>query len=250
MILKNFVFPFGFALVLVVIFEYLIFNPRYLWLVVGAGFAVVALAVMLIVKIFEKATLKQLGLYLVLPLLFTAGMIICFTFLASEMFQHFFVVVAFFLFWLMFCSIVERHKWHKEVFLFLTITTSFLLFFSLLNLLVLTGIRSVYYVVFAVLCLILFAILFWYYKVLNTQNIALVFVGPLLMFELFWTITFLPLSALIGTIILAVLFYLFAGISLDFARKTLALRSFLEYVVVSMVILTVALITATWFPPM
>lgn len=249
MIFKNFIFPFGFALALVAVFEYLIFNPRHLWWAVGAGFAIVVLAVVLIGKLFEKANIKQILLLTVLPILFILGMILAFSFLASEVFQHLFVAAAFLLFWLMFYSIVERHKYHKEVYLFLTIVTSFLMFFSLLSFLVLTGIRPIYYITFIGLCLALFAQLFWYYKVLDRQNLLLVFVGPLLLFELFWVLTFLPLSSLIGTIVLAVVFYLVAGISLDFARKTLEMKSFLEYTIISVIVLAVTLATATWLPP-
>lgn len=246
--LKNYIVPFGFAAALAVVFEYLIFNPRNLWWIVGICFVIVVFAVITISRLLEKATPKQFVWYLVLPALFTGGMILGFSFLSSETFQHIFVGLAFLLFWMMFYSLVERHKWHKEVYLFLTIVTAFLLFFSMLNFLVLTGISATYFVVFALLCLLLFAQLLWYYKTLDLQNILLMFVGPLILFEVFWAFTFLPLSALIGTIVISVMFYLLAGISLDFARKTLSKRSFIEYSIVAASILVITLATATWFP--
>ncbi len=248
MILKNYIIPIAFSAILVSLFEYLIFNPRYLWWIIFTCFCVLALQVIMIGKIFEKETIKQTALYLVLPELFMLGMLLAFSFLSSELFQHFFVVMAFFLFWMMFYSLVERHKWHKEVYLFLTIVTSFVLFFALLSFLVLTGPRMFYYIAFMALCLVLFFQLFWYYKVIDRKNLILIFVGPLVLFELYWAVSFLPLSSMVATIILSTAFYLFAGLSLDFARKTLDKKSTLEYILISVGVLLATLLTTTWLP--
>ncbi|MDD4607083.1 MAG: hypothetical protein PHS07_01945 [Patescibacteria group bacterium] len=69
----------------------------------------------------------------------------------------------------------------------------------------------------------------------------------LIFIELFWIVSLLPINFYSGAMLMALFFYLFSGLSLDFLSDQLKKNNFKKYIIISLVILILVLTSAKWF---
>lgn len=246
--LKKLIIPTLFSIVLVIPYEELIFFPRHWLIVLSVSFVLVIIESLVMLRIVERAKWRSALIYASLPIIMQGGALLGFSFLYSEVFQQLYVAFFTIVFVLLFYSLQERHQWHKEVYLLMTVIAAFLYSYGLHGFMALTGIQGVYFPVVVGILVVLLVQLFAFYQLLQGKQLFLMLCAALILGQAFWMLTFLPLAGLPAAVILATLFYATAGISLSAARKILVPRALLEYLFISAIIIVAVLLTSAWMP--
>ncbi|MBU0731849.1 hypothetical protein KKC88_03135 [Patescibacteria group bacterium] len=198
---------------------------------------------------------KNLLGFSVAPVMFALSSYLFLFFLESPMFEQIIIFLVFLglaVFWANLVNFIwdkPRYQTYalENISSYLNLFSAFYIFVGSFNLYILgiTRMRYLLAMVFIV-ALALSWQTFWINKVEHQSKRYFPFIFAIIFFELFWVMHYLPISYLVTGIILTAVFYTATNITRFHLLDNLNKKVVARYVVISLVVITSALLTASW----
>ncbi len=262
------------TLIILTSFEILVLQPILFWLLVFLMFWVIIFSVWKILPknvairkelrsgdsiflklrtIFKIAVEDRNYTFFVSPIFLLFGTLSFILFLKNKILIQISVLFFVFLYFL-FLDSLYSYFYNKEsyfienIFTVINFTSLFLVYSSLFSLFVIFGLS-----LWLVIILFLFFTflsnhqIFHIYRVLDRINYFYNIAITLVMVEIFWALTFLPTSFYVNGLVLLAVYYSIMGIGYFHLRGLLDRIKIVRHMVISIVIITIALVSARWF---
>jgi len=252
MFLLNKAFQFLSAFFLLLTLELLLSHEKLLWIFSPIAVLLVIVTLWLFNK--KKFNLEFLS-FLISPVLFVITCIGFSLFIEKNIFFHFIAAGASIFLYIYFGRILDYKFYPKryqpyslENFSwYLDIIIVFLFFSLAFALIIFLKVKLLVLIAPAVLIGLLLAYqLFWVNKINFSDSNVFIFTIGVVMVELFCAVYYLPTSFYINAFILTIAFYLMTGLGRYFLLGSLDKKKVINFLIVSVVCLTVILATAQW----
>jgi hypothetical protein len=207
------------------------------------------------ITFFKIITDKEFVGFLLPSLLLIFGSFTFIIFLPAGLLRHLVVLLVSFLSFLFFRSIFlyffrpEEYQTQslENISLYLSLLSFYFFSTGLLGLVVFAD----FLLWQALLALLLVSFLltwqiFWFQRFETKVGWLYIFILCLVMAEFFWAINFLPLNFYVGGLLLTVVYYLFLSLSRRQLTGTLEKRLIWHYLLLSLAIIAIVLVTAEW----
>ena len=232
-------------------FKLIFFNPRWIYWILPA----LALFLVFIIWHLNNYQLKKFKIFLITPLILLFSSTLFVAFLKTKTLKYFIVLVlavflAVFLETL-FLSLYKPDRYQigslENISGYLNLISLFFLVSGLYGLLIFLVIplwilALVLLVVSALLTYEIMAVS----EILFSKSWSYIIIFSLILLELFWVISFLPTSVYVNGLIIALAYYVMAGLSRNWLLGNLEKSVIKRYLLVSLVCFIVILITAKW----
>ena len=195
--------------------------------------------------------------YLPLPLVLYAGALFFFLLLKNPTYQLIFVVVIGLMFWYLFRSFAElrehptpeRKKSFTQALDVISSAAAFLAFASLGQMYAFFSLPVGLLVAgSALLTVLLLYEAYWYHRVTTLRAWTYVAVGALIVGEIAWATSLLPVGYLTGAVLAVAAFYVFQALSTASLRGLLHRRVVREQLAIAGIICVIALASSRWLP--
>lgn len=254
MIIVNRFIPFLCSLLIFASYE--IFFKRPFWIYWLFPILIVAVA-SLIWKLIGKGlkTVIARWNFLIVPLFLMTGGLFFILFLEHQIIRHFLVFLVAVLLWLyseaIFIYIYQHEKYQvnslENISSYINLISALFFYSGFFGLLIFLNI-SIWLVVLLVLLVTVFLSYqtMWVNKIIFGKSLLYILIIGLVLCELAWVLSFLPINFYVSGVFLSVIYYLLSGISRFHLLGTLDVKVIRRHLIISLIMLILILGTTRW----
>ncbi len=252
--LLNRAIPILSSLAILVLVEYLFREPKQIYWLVPASFLVVSLSIWRLVG--RKFLNRKNWQFIITPALFLISGLIFLSFLGGQTLKHFFLAGLVILVWIFLQVIFLRFHFRpkyqahslENISAYLNLITIFLAASSFFSLIIFLGTSWwILIIIFAIINFLLIYQLTWSNGILFNDSWPYILVITIVLTEIFWAVSFLPTSVYVSGLLVAIGYYLTAGLARNWLLGIKEKKVVLRYLFISSISLVIVLITAKWF---
>ncbi|HEX9664894.1 MAG TPA: hypothetical protein VGA49_03680 [Patescibacteria group bacterium] len=234
-------------------FEYIFVNADSFWRVVVLIYILLILSVIIIV--YNKITLSAAWVYLINPILLVSSALLFVILLESSLLRHLILAATVLILGSILNNIfIYLHQTHRyqaysfeSLIDYSNLIVAFLFFSSFYFLTIFLNILiwQLFILAFIIIALLSYQLI-WSNKIDLKRGAVYVFINSLVLSQLFWAISFLPIGYLASGLILTLIFYMISGMSKLTLLDRFSLRKSGKYLIIGFLGIIVVLATTRW----
>lgn len=250
----NRIIPWSVPVLVLIFLEQSLATPKQIYWLAPLCLGVIILAIwQLIDRSFYNKKFWQL---LITPALLFASGLLFFSFLEGYLFQQAFLLVLVILIWafLQVIFLMHHSRPHyqpyalENIIVHLNLIIIFFTAASFFSLIVFLGISlGILLVIFYLVTFLLAYQLLWVSGTTFTANWPYAVIITIVLTEIFWAVSFLPTSVYVNGLVLAISYYLIAGLTRNWLLEIKEKKVVRRYLLISILVFIITMLTAKWF---
>ena len=250
----NRIIPLATALIVFILFEQLLKEPKQIYWLSFFSFLVVILSIWQL----NNRQLKNGKFWhlVITPALLLGGGLIFMSFLEGRFFRQFFLLVFAILIWafleVIFLKFHFRAKYQthslENISTHLNLITIFLVASGFFSLIIFLGVPvSLLIIIFAIVNALLVYQLIKISDVIFVAGWPYILATVVVITEIFWAVSFLPTSVYVNGLIVTIAYYLITGLARNWLLGVRESKIVKRYLLISVISLAMILLSAKWF---